>query len=269
MIRFKHITLLSSLAALLLVTALPCLAAPAAQQNVCIQCHGGLDGRLQEPVMQWRQSIHAANGITCNGCHGGDPNDAANAMNPDRGFLGKPVAAAIPSFCGRCHVGVLKEYQASQHARQPGTVGPTCVTCHGNHRVLKASIDLISEKSCSRCHSYERARAIKEAMAGLEERLVRLEGQIATVKGMGVDTDRLEKTLFSTRNRLHTLFHQLDVGRVQSETAGIAKDIDGIDRDLQGIDQQQRTRKLAGAAAIGAALLAALLLRLYLKTYER
>lgn len=134
-----------------------------------------------------------------------------------RGFLGVPRGIGIPAFCGRCHVGVKNDYLQSAHGMALGKGGPTCITCHGNHLVVKASLDIISEKTCTQCHSFERARIIKEAMRQTEGFIVALDGKIGGFKQEGVDTDRLEKGLFSVRNRFHTLFHDVNVEKVKQE----------------------------------------------------
>jgi hypothetical protein len=41
--------------------------------NACIACHQNLPGKLSAVVQEWQQSVHFANHITCDGCHGGDP----------------------------------------------------------------------------------------------------------------------------------------------------------------------------------------------------
>lgn len=236
---------------------------------VCIKCHGKLPGKFGEPVGLWRGSIHAANGIACNACHGGDPKDAANAMSPARGFLGAPRERDIPAFCGRCHVGVLNNYLASLHGKALGKGGPTCVTCHGNHLVLKASLDLINEKTCSQCHSFSRAEKIKAAMTGIEQQLLTLDTRIAAVKQLGVDTDRLEKGLFAQRNSFHSLSHTIDLDKVGGESSRIGAELHKLDVSLDRIDEEQRQRKLIGAAVVGGALIAALLFYLFAKTYSR
>ncbi len=251
----------------LFMTACPVVAADTAG-NVCVQCHGTLPGRLGEPVAQWRGSIHAANGIFCNGCHGGDPNDSANAMSPARGFLGVPKENAIPAFCGRCHVGVLQSYQASAHATAQGKEKPHCVTCHSNHHVVKASLDLINEKSCGRCHSYDVARQIKEAMAGVETRIGMTEQRIATFKGKGTDTSRLEQRLFAGRNRFHSLAHVVDVNLITKNTAEINAELDAIDGALEDFSKLEGKKKIIGAAAIVIVLAAAALLAMYRRTYD-
>ena len=258
------------LSLILLFLAAPALAAPAATQEeiVCIQCHGAQTGRLGDPVKLWRGSVHAENGIACNDCHGGDPKDLVNAMSPAKGFLGVPKAVNIPAFCGRCHVGVLNDYLKSAHGRALGKGGPTCVTCHGNHQVAKASLYLINEKACTQCHTFERARIIRDAMLETDAQIIAIDRKIAGFKAEGVDTDRLEKRLFAVRNRFHTLFHDVDVEKVKGESAAINHELNNLDIELAKIAEQRRTRKLAGAVVVGGALLAALLCYFLKKTYD-
>ena len=268
----RHSLLLASIGALL-VTALaspqPLLAASAEQpETVCIQCHSSLPDKLGAPVNLWRKSIHAENGISCNGCHGGDPKNAADAMNRSRGFLGAPKQVEVPAFCGRCHPGVMKDYLASAHGKALGLGGPTCFTCHSNHLVLKASLDLINEKTCSQCHSFERAKTIKAAMQQTEGSIIGIGRRIDAFQAVGVDTDRLGKALFATRNRFHTLFHDVNVARVRSESAQINAELAKLDRDLKVIEQTRAKRKLAGGIAVAFLLIMAWLVHLLKKTYD-
>jgi len=257
--------------ALLLTASVMLRPVPAAwaeqPETVCIQCHGSLPDDLGAPVTLWRNSIHAENGISCNSCHGGDPKDAAEAMSPARGFIGAPKEEGAPAFCGRCHPGVLNDYLASAHGRALGNGGPTCVTCHGSHQVLKASLDLINEKSCTTCHSFERAKTIKEAMEQTETRIKQIDAKIVEFHASGVDTDRLGKSLFAVRNRFHTLFHEVNVARVKTESTRIGAELSKLDSDLEAIENTRAKRKIAGAIAVSFMLLMALLLHLLRKTY--
>ena len=237
-------------------------------ETVCIQCHGSLPDRLGAPVKLWRTSIHAENGISCNACHGGDPKDASDAMNRSRGFLGAPKETDIPAFCGRCHPGVLKDYLASAHGKKLGQGGPTCFTCHSNHAIMKASLTLINEKSCTRCHSFERARAIRDAMQQTEGYIVDIDGRIKGFQAQGVDTDRLGKGLFAIRNRFHTLFHDVNVTRVKAESTQINVELAKLDQELKVIEQTRAERKTVGAFVIAGALLLAGLFHLMKKTFD-
>lgn len=259
-------TMLTALA-VLAMTAIGCGTLHAAD-IVCITCHGAMPGKYGEPVRLWQGSIHAGNGIACDACHGGDPRDAPNAMKKERGFLGVPKYNDVPQFCGRCHVGVLKDYLASAHGRALATGGPNCVICHGSHQVARASLELINEKACGRCHSYERAKIIRGAMQETETLIVAIDGRITAYKQVGTDVEKLEKELFATRNRFHSLFHNVDVKRVTDESAGIRADLKKIETELKALDEQQGRRRLAGAIALAVALMAALLAHLMRKTYE-
>jgi hypothetical protein len=263
---------LAGLAAILVTLAATVQPSPAAApqqpETVCIQCHGGMPDKLGAPVNQWRKSIHAENGISCNSCHGGDPKNAADAMNRTRGFLGAPKETDIPAFCGRCHPGVMKDYLASAHGKALGKGGPTCVTCHSNHQVLKASLALINEQSCTRCHSFERAQTIRSAMQQTEGYIVNIDRRITGFKSTGVDTEKMGQALFAVRNRFHTLFHDVNVGRVRSESAQINGELAKLDRDLRAIEDAHAKRKVAGAIAIAVVLVIAALAHFMKKTYD-
>ena len=237
-------------------------------EPVCIQCHSKMPEKFSKPVKLWQGSIHAETGISCNGCHGGDPKDAANAMSPARGFLGAPKEPAIPAFCGRCHVGVMKDYLASAHGRMLGKGGPTCVTCHSNHQVVKASLELINEKNCSRCHTFERAKIIRAAMQETETTIVAIDGRITAYKLTGTDTEKLEKDLFAVRNSFHTLFHNVNVELVKKESARIQAELKKIESALVALDTSHQKRKVAGAAAVALMLLLALVLHFFKKTLD-
>lgn len=237
-----------------------------ASETVCLQCHGGQEGRLGAPVPLWRQSIHAKNAISCHSCHGGDPTDFEMAMKPERGFIGVPGAAAIPDFCGRCHVGVREDYLASAHGRARER-GPQCVTCHGNHGVQGATLDLINVKDCSRCHEYGRAGQIKEAVASIDGRIIATEREIAALHRIGFATRPLQAELFNLRNDFHRIFHTVDVNKVRGETAGFAKRLDALDAETVALRQQVSWRKIVGSGVVALLLAIGMLLLLVRKTY--
>lgn len=258
-----------SMVVILLLAIVSGVSAQPTEKTVCLACHGSQTGRGGQPVAPWQKSIHAANGISCNHCHGGDPTDSTNAMSPARGFLGVPAEATIPAFCGRCHVGIRDDFLNSAHGRALGKGGPTCVTCHGSHDVGKVTLDIINEQRCSTCHPYDRARAIKEAMAPNENRLLQIERELSALRGRGVDTAGQEKSLFALKNRYHRLFHNVDVARVTREAAAIGKELDAEQDAVAEQQLVQQRRKVWGGVAVGFLLVVALICQLLKKSYDR
>lgn len=238
-----------------------------AEETVCIQCHGGQAGALGAPVEAWRGSVHAENGISCHGCHGGDPTDFAMAMSPERGFVGVPAEAEVPDFCGRCHVGVKEDYLQSKHGQALGEGGPTCVTCHGNHAVARATADLINEEDCSRCHEYGRAEEIKAAVTETDRMIAELDADLAGLHRVGITTGAMEGRLFSLRNEFHRLFHSVDVELVRKQTQGFQDRLGQLRTKVEAIRAELDQRKLWGAGVVVLFLLAGIIAALLRRTY--
>jgi len=242
--------------------------AGAKPETVCLQCHGAQPGRLGEPVGLWRDSVHAANGISCHDCHGGDPSDFAMAMSPDRGFLGAPEKEQIPEFCGRCHVGVKDDYLDSKHGKALGKGGPQCVTCHGNHAVQRASLALINEQDCTRCHSFERASVIRSALSDTDNLIGGLEKEMQGLHRVGISVKTMQGKVFALRNEFHRLFHTVDVDKVRSETSRFQADLGKVADEVASIHGQLSQRKLWGGVAVALLVFAGLIFILLRRTYH-
>jgi len=172
--------------------------AAAAQPPVdgCVACHLEIgDERLSTPAKEFRDSVHAAKGFGCVSCHGGDANAAGmEAMDPAKGYIGKPTHRQIVQVCGRCHadarfmkrynpalrVDQVAEYATSVHGRRLMEVGDpkvaTCASCHTAHAIRPPSdprssvYPLRVAETCGSCHAD--AKKMKE---------------------YGIPTDQLEK----------------------------------------------------------------------------
>lgn len=231
---------------LVLLLALPMTAA--ADQGSCVLCHAPMPGHLGEPVELWKNSIHQLNGISCHGCHGGDPTlMSMDAMSLEAGFLGVPDSLAVPGFCGRCHVGVEENYRASAHGEALGSGGPDCVTCHGSHAVEVATLALINPQDCSRCHDYGRAGELRSAMEQTESMMASVDRDLNRLRRIGIATDELQGRLFSLRNDFRRLTHSVDVEKVQQRTQEFQSGLDAMRADIATIDESLFRRKLAGA----------------------
>ena len=162
--------------------------ASAQNKSSCIECHSRLeDPRLSAPAKLFDNDIHHARGLSCNDCHGGDPNadTKESAKDPSKGYLGKPKTLDIPAYCGKCHsdanlmkrfnpslrVDQEREYYTSMHGkllRSGETRVATCISCHSVHGI-RAITDPLSSvypsnvaETCSKCHaSADYMRAFK------------------------------------------------------------------------------------------------------------
>lgn len=157
----------------------PALLAQAPEKGSCVTCHEILpDARLSDPVKAYAADVHAAKGFGCVACHGGDPTVAGMAaMDPAKGYLGKPQREQLASLCGRCHsdaqfmkqynpslrVDQEREYLTSVHGqrltREADTLVATCVGCHPAHNMLPPSDPNSSvhplkvAETCGACHA--------------------------------------------------------------------------------------------------------------------
>lgn len=163
---------------------LPLVAAPRPtlaqeeSESSCISCHQSLDERLAAPVRSFPQDTHGARGLGCTACHGGDAGDPGfGAMDPAKGFVGKPATRDVPQFCGRCHsdaefmkhynpsmrVDQVVEYMTSVHGKRMTVQGDTnvavCTSCHPAHSIRPPSDPLATvnplhvAETCGACHA--------------------------------------------------------------------------------------------------------------------
>ncbi len=143
-------------------------------QDECIKCHIEND---MMPEHYTENDIHWQRGLSCAGCHGGDPKeiDEEKAMSKRNGFVGVPDKKEIPRFCGKCHSNLTEmqlyqariptdqesQYYVSKHGQQLklGNMDvATCTDCHTSHEILppsdtRSTVYAINiPKTCNKCH---------------------------------------------------------------------------------------------------------------------
>ncbi len=141
----------------------------------CITCHVDLETLPEDFHVA---DVHLQPGLSCAGCHGGDPtvDDEELAKAPETGFIGVPKKQDIPGVCGRCHSDpeFMREYQPRIHTdqvdryytsvhgkrlREGDPKVATCTDCHTAHSILPASDSrstvyaLNVPFTCKKCHS--------------------------------------------------------------------------------------------------------------------
>jgi len=146
---------------LLIVTLTAVVAAPRAAAD-CTGCHVTLKKKagVAHTYRDWELSRHAAKGISCVNCHGGDSEaELADEAHVHMEFSGGPQAMnaarrlVLSQGCGNCHHRERESFRKSphQHALEAGQPAADCTTCHG---VLGTqSLTLLNIRdACSQCH---------------------------------------------------------------------------------------------------------------------
>lgn len=142
-------------------------AAQAPTEPQCGVCHG-------KKATSHSQSVHVRGGVTCVGCHGGDPwtNDSGRAHEGLTSFEDRIEAVEL---CADCHsdpdrmrrhglrTDQLAHYKTSQHGRRLFGAADenvaTCVDCHGACDVRESDhsqspVNKLNQvATCGRCHA--------------------------------------------------------------------------------------------------------------------
>ena len=145
------------------------------EEDQCIACHQELE-MLPEDFEIY--DVHLRSGLSCAGCHGGDPSsdDEDIAMSPENGFVGVPSRKEIPKFCGKCHsnpefmrdfhpglaTDQVSQYFTSVHGKKflsGDKKVAICINCHTTHGILASNdprssvYPLNVPQTCRKCHS--------------------------------------------------------------------------------------------------------------------
>jgi predicted CXXCH cytochrome family protein len=156
--------------AFLLVLSIPLLAS-----DQCLVCHDALGDR---PSVLFTKDVHRSKGISCAGCHGGNPNkeDMEESMDRRAGFTGVPKGDDISKACASCHSDPdrMKQFgsslptnqwdmlQAGVHAKLSVSGKEhivRCTTCHDAHGIVSVKNSsspvhpLKVVNTCSKCHN--------------------------------------------------------------------------------------------------------------------
>lgn len=204
-----------------------------AAENQCITCHETLLPSTQRAhdFAEWRNSVHARNGVTCEQCHGGNP--ATSDMKQAHTGVIRSTQPTSPLYfnriadaCGKCHAEETAEYKKSFHAKELGRAGrgPNCTTCHGSMatRILNPQ-EL--EQTCSLCHSLRPVAS--EALVTLNQAgaaLAHWKEAAANAKKRGQWTQEQTSTLAAAEQKYQTVqrkWHSLDMQTVITQSRQI------------------------------------------------
>jgi hypothetical protein len=130
-------------------------------KSLCADCHvATATPRSRAHLIDWQRSAHAAHGVGCESCHGGD-RAAIEPMRAHLAILGSEDPASpvhrrnLPATCGACHQRPSEQFGLSRHAALlrvgSGIDAPTCSTCHGEGGASLPSPEDVRTQ-CAQCH---------------------------------------------------------------------------------------------------------------------
>lgn len=186
--------------------------AQAQKKSSCIECHAKLeDPRLSAPAKLFDNDVHQARGLSCNDCHGGDPNadTQEGAKDPQKGYLGKPKTLDIPAYCGKCHsdANLMKRFNPSLRVDQEREY---YTSVHG--KLLSSGEARVA--TCVSCHSVHGIRSIKDPLSSVypsnvAETCAKCHASADYMRGFGIPSDQFEK--YKTSVHAKALYDKQDL----------------------------------------------------------
>lgn len=227
-------------------------------RNVCISCHKDSGGDAAKPVEEWEKSIHAKveGGASCHNCHGGDPTSEENAKSEQRGFRFEIKPSDIPGMCGKCHPKIKAHFaEAPLEARRQ----LNCAVCHGYHSIQRATVDVIREATCGKCHQGEEKNIIlevRQAIRSANEAIDSLTSMVENLEERGYHSYRLRRDLESARKSTELLpevfhtFRPSELMKLSNRAVSIQRRIARREKDiLEKIQLMKRRRRIGTVIA--------------------
>lgn len=195
------------------------------------ECHEDvIRKRASDNFQQWSDSDHSKYYVTCDACHGGNPNGNSETASHEtmKGIndAQSPIYFKnIPDTCGKCHAEEMEHFKNTMHYQRlrAESRAPSCVTCHKPHtfKVLKASE---MTALCSVCHNPRDqiatasvpvdARNALEKQKEFQDELLKAKSSVAADKAARkdishaqVDLDRAQAVM----DDIPSLWHQFNL----------------------------------------------------------
>ena len=189
-----------------------CSAVSAQTRDSCVDCHAKLDDpRMSAPAKLFANDVHKSRGLSCNDCHGGDPNADTKeaAKDPRKGYLGKPKTLDIPAYCGKCHsdANLMKRFNPSLRVDQESEY---YTSVHG--KLLKAGEQRVA--TCVSCHSVHGIRAPNDPLSSVypsnvADTCAKCHGSADYMRGFGIPSDQYARYKMSVHAQ--TLYDKQDL----------------------------------------------------------
>ncbi len=256
-----------------------------------LECHADKFRELASSAyIQWSESKHGLNGITCDKCHGGNASayykeEAHKGIIPPTDPSSPLYYTKVPELCGQCHRKELEAFKQSKHYELLESLhqAPSCTTCHPPHKYdVRKPEEFV--RFCGACHAedggvaplnipYESER-ILEKTALLKESLDLLEKRAKEAKTQGYDVTDVLSEIKAAKVEISQIpekWHSFDIDGLKASIDGAQMKYDEAKNKLQEIlspkVKEKETKETPGFTvfAVVAASVAALLLSRRLK----
>ena len=196
---------------------------------------------------EWAASPHAAAGVGCESCHGGNPttvvpSEAHRGVESPRLAWSRVAPAHLPATCGACHAAERDAFRRSPHDA-PLASGvanaPTCSTCHGamTSRVPSAAA---LELRCARCHGPQsvgagypgRARAFVTALMSIDTDLSQARWRLSRGGG-GARARALEAEAGARLAEVAEAWHTFDMAEAERRANAARAAVDNLLAQLE------------------------------------
>lgn len=196
-----------------------------------LECHEDIIRKTaSDNFQQWSESDHSKYYVTCDDCHGGNPEASEEAtshasMKGVNDVNSTIYFKNIPDTCGKCHAEEMEHFKNTMHYQRlkAESKAPSCITCHKTHtfKVLKAS-ELTA--LCSICHNQKDNIAIasvpKDAKFALDkqtefqEELLKAKISLSEAKASGKDVTSEQMNIDKAQavmDSIPSLWHQFNL----------------------------------------------------------
>jgi predicted CXXCH cytochrome family protein len=200
--------------------------------KTCAGCHADPEYMAEYgiPTDQYQKYSRSVHGVALLDDHDtGSP--ACNDCHGNHGAV-PPGATSVANVCSLCHARTSELFSESPHKAAFDAKGwPECDQCHGNHDVRETSDSMLGTSPpsiCISCHKtdedpgYRAAEWMKESIASLADRLELSEGQLDTVRNLGMETADIELAIREIRQNLikaRALVHTVSMEQIQPQVA--------------------------------------------------
>jgi hypothetical protein len=220
-----------------------------------LECHADeFRGLASSAYIQWSESKHGLNGITCEKCHGGNASayykeDAHEGIIPPTDPSSPLYYTKVPELCGQCHRSELEAFKQSRHYVLLETLhqAPSCTTCHPPHKYdVRKPEEFV--RFCGACHAedggvaplnipYESERVIERTIL-LKESLDLLEKRTREAKAQGYDVSATLSKIKAAEAELERIpekWHSFDITGLKTSIDSVEMKYSEAKKELQEI----------------------------------